>query len=148
MRYPDGYLWDFPGVYSITVPYGRTNDFFFSGHIGCCVICACEYKACGWFKFAWFSSIVCVMQGSLMVSLRGHYAIDLVTGVIFAHYIWLIAERYSYLIDVKLFRIPFVKRFPMFTKSCTACQYPINLWSEPANEYIALMRDKGEKPFI
>lgn len=148
MRYPEGYLWDFPGVYSITVPYGRTNDFFFSGHIGCCVICYCEYKAHGWFKFANFSAITCACQGMLMVSLRGHYAIDLITGIIFAHYIWLIAERYSYLIDVKLFRIPFKKRFPMFTRSCNACQYPISLWSEPTNEYIALMRDKGEKPFI
>jgi hypothetical protein len=56
-----------------------------------------------------------------MIFLRGHYAIDIVTGVIFAHWIWLLAERYSYLIDVKIFRIPFEKRFPMFTKSCSAC---------------------------
>ena len=59
MRFPEGYLWDFPGIYSITVPYGKTNDFFYSGHIGCAVICYNEYKANGWFKFATFSLITC-----------------------------------------------------------------------------------------
>jgi uncharacterized surface protein with fasciclin (FAS1) repeats len=40
-----------------------------------------------------------------MVCLRGHYFIDLISGVIFAHYIWMMSERYSYLVDVKLFKI-------------------------------------------
>ena len=60
MRYPDGYLWDFPGFYSITVPYGRTNDFYYSGHVGCCVIQYCEFKAHGWNKFAVFSLVTMV----------------------------------------------------------------------------------------
>lgn len=34
MRYPEGYLWDYPGFPSLVVPYGKTNDFFYSGHIG------------------------------------------------------------------------------------------------------------------
>jgi len=45
MRYPEGYLWEFPGFYSLTVPYGKTNDFFFSGHIACCVVNMLEYRA-------------------------------------------------------------------------------------------------------
>lgn len=148
MRYPEGYLWEFPGFYSITVPYGRTNDFFFSGHIGCCILCYCEFKAHGWYKFAYFSMGTMIFQFFLMIGLRGHYAIDLISGILFAHYFWLLAERYSYLLDVKLFHIPFQKRFPLFTKSCKACQYPINLWSEPANEYLTLQADRGEKPFV
>jgi len=52
--YPEGYLWDFPGFYSLTVPYGRTNDFFYSGHVGCCVICGMEALAIGWKKFGYF----------------------------------------------------------------------------------------------
>ena len=129
MRYPDGYLWDFPGIYSLTVPYGTTNDFFYSGHIGCCMLCYCEFKACKWDKFAWFSLFTLVFQGALMICLRGHYVIDLVSGVVFAHYFWLLAERYSYLIDVLIFRIPFKKRFPVFSTSCERCQYPINIWA-------------------
>jgi hypothetical protein len=38
MRYPEGYLWDYPGFPSIFIPYGKTNDFFYSGHVGLCVI--------------------------------------------------------------------------------------------------------------
>ena len=68
------------------------------------------------------------MQIVLMICLRGHYFIDLVSGVIFAHYIWMMAERYSFVVDVKLFRMPFKKRFPMFTNSCKKCQHPIHLW--------------------
>jgi PAP2 superfamily C-terminal len=121
-------LWEFPGFYSITVPYGKTNDFFFSGHVGCCIINFLEFKANGWNRFASFSALTCIFQTALMVSLRGHYFIDLISGVIFAHYMWMMAERYSYLVDVKIFKIPFKKRFPMYTHSCTNCQHPVTLW--------------------
>jgi hypothetical protein len=66
-----------------------------------------------------------------MIFLRGHYIIDLIAGIIFAHYCWLISERYSFLIDVKLFKIPFQKRFPAFTRSCPNCQHPMFIWSDP-----------------
>ena len=35
---PKGYNWAFPGFFSIFVPYGKTADFFYSGHIGGCMI--------------------------------------------------------------------------------------------------------------
>jgi hypothetical protein len=41
-----------------------------------------------------------------MICLRGHYTIDLITGIIFGHYVWMMAEKYSYLVDVKVFKIP------------------------------------------
>ena len=94
------------------MPYGKTNDFFFSGHVGCCIINYLEYSAIGWRKLARFSAVTCIFQVALMVSLRGHYFIDLISGVVFAHYLWMLSERYSYLVDVKVFRIPFEKRFP------------------------------------
>lgn len=40
----------------------------------------------------------------------------------------MMSERYSYLVDVKLFNIPFKKRFPMYTHSCVKCQHPVTLW--------------------
>lgn len=110
------------------MPYGKTNDFFFSGHVGCCIINILEFNAFGWYRFGYFSLATCIMQIMLMIALRGHYFIDLVSGVIFAHYIWMMAERYSYVVDVKVFRIPFKKRFPMYTNSCSKCQHPIQLW--------------------
>jgi hypothetical protein len=39
------------------------------------------------------------VQAFLMVALRGHYSMDLVAGIIFAHYFWIIANKYSYIID-------------------------------------------------
>lgn len=35
---PKGYNWGYPGVMSIFVPYGATADFFYSGHVGTCVL--------------------------------------------------------------------------------------------------------------
>ena len=130
LDYPQGYLWDFPGIYSLTVPYGKTNDFFFSGHVGACVICFCEYMAIGWTKLGYFSLFSLINQIALMIALRGHYVIDLIAGVVFGHYAWIMAERYSYLIDVKLFRMPFHRRFLTFNNSCSNCQHPIQLWCE------------------
>ena len=57
MKFPEGYLWDYPGFYSLTVPYGSTNDFFYSGHVGCCMICALEYFSIGWKKFGYYSVV-------------------------------------------------------------------------------------------
>ena len=73
--------------------------------------------------------VTCIFQISLMVCLRGHYFIDLISGVIFAHYCWMLAERYSYMVDVHVFRIPFRKRFPIFNSACTNCQHPVDIWA-------------------
>ena len=45
-----------------------------------------------------------------MVALRSHYSVDMISGVLFAHYIFILAERYSYLIDWYVFGIPLEKR--------------------------------------
>jgi hypothetical protein len=39
-----------------------------------------------------------------MMLVRAHYIIDLVTGLMVAHYMHKLAERLSYVIDVKWFR--------------------------------------------
>ena len=122
MKYPEGYLWEFPGMYSITVPYGKTNDFFYSGHVSTAVISMMEYKATKQYYMASFSFVTMIMQVVLMVFLRGHYMIDLLSGLIFGHYFFIMAERVSYLVDVKLLGIPFFKRFPNFNTHCGGCK--------------------------
>jgi len=32
-RYPEGYLWENPGFYSLTTPYGASNDMHFTLHV-------------------------------------------------------------------------------------------------------------------
>ena len=46
----------------------------------------------------------------LMVSLRSHYTLDMLAAVIFGHYLFIMAERYSYLVDWYIFGIPLAKR--------------------------------------
>lgn len=95
---------------SLYVGYGTSADFFYSGHVGICVIHYLEFKACGWFYFSYFSLLVCFLQAFTMVALRSHYSVDMISGVLFAHYIFILAERYSYLIDWYVFGIPLEKR--------------------------------------
>jgi hypothetical protein len=55
---PEGYNWGYPGVMSIFVPYGATADFFYSGHVGTCVLQYNEFHANGrhyWATFCIFT---------------------------------------------------------------------------------------------
>lgn len=45
IRYPEGYLWEYPGFYSLTIPYGKANDFYFAVHVGMFVIIFHEFLA-------------------------------------------------------------------------------------------------------
>jgi hypothetical protein len=99
MKYPDGYMWNYPGLPSLTVSYLKTSDFFYSGHTGLPIILACEflkYKKVNW---AYFSLFGCLFEFLIMILMRGHYIIDLVFGIITAHYFYIIVDRYVYLID-------------------------------------------------
>lgn len=44
LRFPLGYYWNDPHFLSLSVPYGRTSDFFFSGHCGFLAICFFEWR--------------------------------------------------------------------------------------------------------
>ena len=50
----------------------------------------------------------------MMLVLRAHYTMDMIAAVIFAHYFWLIGDRYSYLIDWKILKIPLYKRMAYY----------------------------------
>jgi hypothetical protein len=34
----------------------------------------------------------------------------MISGMVFAHYFWIISDKYSFLVDWKIFRIPLEKR--------------------------------------
>lgn len=55
---PDGYNWAYPGFLSIFVPYGETSDFFYSGHVGVCVIMFLEFFSVGWYTLSVYSLFV------------------------------------------------------------------------------------------
>lgn len=41
--FPDNYLFKFPGLTSLFIPYNKTNDFYFSGHTGLLTILCLNY---------------------------------------------------------------------------------------------------------
>lgn len=43
MKIPQGEIWEYPGFPSLVVPYGPTNDFFYSGHMGGALISTLEW---------------------------------------------------------------------------------------------------------
>ena len=100
----DGFLFRYPGFPSLCVPYHDSNDFYYSGHIGTCFIVVLEARAKKWYRLSWFCFFVMINQWFMMMLVRAHYIIDLTTGLMVAHYMHKLAERLSYIIDIKCFR--------------------------------------------
>ena len=107
---PPGYAWEYPGVMSLFVPYGRTADFFYSGHVGICMIHYMEYASIGWKWMSYYTLFVMIAQIFLMTVLRSHYSIDMAAGMVIAYWQFVLAEKYSYLVDWHIFGIPLFKR--------------------------------------
>ena len=84
--------WDDPGVPSIVVGYLRTNDFFFSGHVGMPIINAFEFKWQKKYYLSAFCFFVAFYEGFLVLISRVHYSIDIVIGFFFAHYSLIMTE--------------------------------------------------------
>lgn len=72
-----------------------------------------EFDAVGWFWLSVYSLFVMILQIFLMIALRSHYSIDMFAAVLFAHYLWMMSERYSYIIDWHIFKIPLEKRMAL-----------------------------------
>lgn len=107
IRYPANYLWENPGLYSLTVPYGMANDFHFTVHIALLVIVINEFFEDRFLIMAYTMISVCGFQAFLVLVTRGAYTIDLIAAVVFGHFFWLVGGRLSYYIDVKLLGLPF-----------------------------------------
>lgn len=92
MKFPSNYIWGHPGIYSVTVPYAPANDFFFSGHVGICTICFIHFKRSNMKFMTRFAFVTLLVEFFTLLVTRAHYFIDLVTGMIVAHYIYLVAD--------------------------------------------------------
>lgn len=93
MRYPEGMAWDYPGIPSFSISYAYTTDFFFSGHVGILVFTSLENHCNKNYKMMVLSIFSVIVEFNVMVVLRGHYSIDLISGMIFGHYFWGIANK-------------------------------------------------------
>ena len=121
MGRPVGFLWNFPGIYSLTVPYFDTNDFYFSGHVGSTTLYASEYIAMGWKKMAITISCIVADVWITLMFLRTHYIIDFTSGYVFARFVHRIGEKLSYYPDTKLLGWPRQKRYYHNYTPCPKC---------------------------
>jgi len=94
LKDPEGYYWKYPGFYSITVPYGEIGDFFYSGHLGMCMIAYLELDRTGHSKLKWYAIFTLLMQAFVLTITRSHFLCDFFTGVICSHYFFIMVEHY------------------------------------------------------
>jgi len=92
LEYYDTYLFDNPGFFSFSVPYHRASDFFFSGHAGCAILCAFQFKKWGHMDIYYLGIFVGLLEGFVMLLLRTHYFIDIVFGLMAGHYFFIWAS--------------------------------------------------------
>ena len=88
------YLFDYPGFISISVPFFRAADFFYSGHCGFALILTSSFKDSNESYFYYFGLFVIFLEFSIMTMItRAHYIIDAIFGLIFANYFYKISEN-------------------------------------------------------
>lgn len=86
-RFPEGYIFDAPSISSLTVSYFKTNDFFYSGHIGILIIIFLEFRAKMINKFvSLIILLVACLESFTMLALRGHYFVDILFGIVMGIY--------------------------------------------------------------
>jgi hypothetical protein len=92
LRLPDLLYFPYPGFPSIVVGYIQGSDFFFSGHCGFPIVCMMEFIWLKKFWIAGYAIFVTCIEMIMMEACREHYTIDLIVGIIFAHYISIIGR--------------------------------------------------------
>lgn len=103
-------MWDWPGFFSIFVAYNHVPDFWWSGHVGICFIHFLEFYAIGWFWMSIYALFSMLVNIAMFLSVRGHYTLDMISGIIIGHYIWLLVEKYVYVFDIYVLGLPLEKR--------------------------------------
>lgn len=88
-----------------------------------------EYKSTESYRLAFATAVSILTTCSWLIITRGTYSIDIMGGLIFGHYFWIICERFSWMLDFEWFRSPFHLRHPNFQKKCAKCLDPINEWA-------------------
>jgi hypothetical protein len=101
---PPHAVWHYPGVPSLLVTYGVSNDYFFSGHTAIAVLGATELAR---FDRQWLSILgvgIVLFEVVTVLILRAHYTMDVFTGVIAALWVAQLCTRISPSLDTLIKR--------------------------------------------
>lgn len=93
-RFPENGVWDHPGIPSLSVPYGLTNDFYYSGHCGFMVMMSMEHFKMGNKKLPIFLLISVFYVAFVLIASRIHYTIDIPIGMLAGYYSHYITNYY------------------------------------------------------
>ncbi|HLH57409.1 MAG TPA: phosphatase PAP2-related protein [Verrucomicrobiae bacterium] len=96
---PPGIIWRSPGFPALLVTYGVGNDFFFSGHTALAVLGALEAAYLGPPWLAVIAGIIAFGEMLVVLVLRAHYTLDVVTGAFAAFLAAELARRLAPFVD-------------------------------------------------
>lgn len=99
MEIYDTYLWGHPGFPSLVVPFGRAPDFFYSGHAGCALTLGLILSDLGYKPLYYFGLFLAFFEGFVMTVTRTHYSIDIIFGILCAHYMYILAGSVNPFMD-------------------------------------------------
>ena len=84
---PAGSIWRNPGLPSLFVTYGVSNDLFFSGHTALAVYGAVELAGLGYAWLIGAAIAIVIFETGVVLLLRAHYTMDVFAGLITALYV-------------------------------------------------------------
>lgn len=102
LEYYDTYLFQDPGFPSIVVPFQRAPDFFYSGHAGSAMILGLQFSSLGYSQLKYVGIFLSAYEGFVMMVTRTHYSIDVVFGMLMAHYTYFLSKPIAKFFDEKL----------------------------------------------
>ncbi len=96
---PPGIIWRDPGFPTVLVTYAVGNDFFFSGHTALAVLGAIEiYQIAPWWLGV-LAILVALGEATIVLVLRAHYTMDVITGAFAAWFSADLAARLAPWVD-------------------------------------------------
>ncbi len=96
---PRGMIWRSPGVPSLFVTYGVSNDLFFSGHTALAVYGALQVYALDSVTLSIAATILAIYEVIAVLLLRAHWTMDVYAGAVTALLVQLIATSVGPWID-------------------------------------------------
>lgn len=91
---PPGKIWYDLGFPSLFVTYGVGNDFFFSGHTALVVFGVLELSRLGRRPLTIALSLLAIGEIIVVLLLRAHYTLDVMTGAVMAYAVWMTLNRW------------------------------------------------------
>lgn len=81
---PRGMIWRDPGVPSLFVTYGVSNDLFFSGHTALAILGAIELSQFGGTFWLVLAGLIVLFEVGTVLVLRAHWTMDVFAGAVAA----------------------------------------------------------------